>query len=207
MTSKKREKLCLECGCSFIERYSDSNKQWDAREYCSMKCNNGSKSRFTDIYERIIKFQVVNDKGCWSWSGSKDGKGYGTISNRKGSKFSPEKAHRVSYEKHFGLIPAGMLVCHKCDNPECTNPEHLFIGTQKDNMQDCSNKNRISKVGIQNLKHEKSLTKEEVDVIKEIIFVGKNGRGNGRTKKSVAQEYGVCVDLIYDICKGIYYGK
>lgn len=153
MTNKKREKYCLECNCLFTERYSDSNKQWDSREYCSMKCNNGSKSRFTDIYKRMERFQVFSVGGCWAWSGSKDGKGYGVISSRNGSKSSPEKAHRVSYEKNFGSIPFGMLVCHKCDNPECTNPDHLFIGTQKDNMQDCSKKGRLNPESLINLNY------------------------------------------------------
>lgn len=151
MTIKKRSKECLHCGCEFIEKPRDSNKQWEAREYCSMKCNNSSKKRVTCIFDRLERFQVKGD-GCWSWSGSKDGKGYGTISNRNQGVNSPEKAHRVSYEKHFGEIPDGMIVRHKCDNPECTNPDHLELGTQKENMQDCSRRNRLNPKSFENLK-------------------------------------------------------
>lgn len=116
-----------------------------------MRCNNTSSTRVTSIFDRLERFQIKSEYGCWSWSGSKDGKGYGAISNRNGSGFSPEKAHRVSYEKEFGEIPDDINICHKCDNPECTNPEHLFKGTQRDNMQDCSSKGRLNKKSLDNL--------------------------------------------------------
>lgn len=90
---------------------------------------------------RVIK----DDSGCWDWSGVKDPNGYGIIhQNQK----TPRKlAHRVSYELHHGPIPSGMLVCHHCDNPSCTRPDHLFLGTQTDNLQDASRKGRMSVPG------------------------------------------------------------
>ena len=151
MTINNRSKNCVTCNKLFFEKKSDSNIQWSKREYCSQKCNSKSPKRVTDIFKRLENFQVIKD-GCWGWTGNKDRKGYGTLSNRKGSGFSPEKAHRVSYEKHYGKIPNGLNICHKCDNPECTNPLHLFAGTQKENMQDCSKKNRINPKSFLNLK-------------------------------------------------------
>ena len=150
MTNKKREKHCGHCGETFTEKLGESNKQWNGRLFCSMSCNNKSITRVTSIFERIERFQVISN-GCWGWKGNTDGKGYGTLSNRKGSGFSPEKAHRVSYEKKYGEIPIGMFVCHKCDNPICTNPDHLFLGTPKDNSQDCSKKGRLNKKSLLNL--------------------------------------------------------
>lgn len=150
MTKHKLTKKCELCGAVFEKRPKDSLKQWESRRFCSMKCNNSSPHRVTDIFIRLEKFQVKKE-GCWEWSGNTDGKGYGTISHRNGAGFSPEKAHRVSYEKEYGSIPDGLFVLHKCDNPECTNPEHLFLGTQKDNMQDCSRKNRLNPKSFENL--------------------------------------------------------
>lgn len=151
MTKKARVKRCLTCGNEFVEKYGDSNSQWEARQYCSRSCNSSSNSRVTSIFERLERYQVKGD-GCWGWSGTSDMKGYGILSSRNGFGNSPEKAHRVSYEKHFGEIPLGMYVCHRCDNPECTNPGHLFLGTQKDNMIDCSKKGRLNKKSLKNLK-------------------------------------------------------
>jgi len=149
MTNKKRVKRCLSCNARFTENLRDSNNQWEGRQYCSMRCNNSSKGRKTSIFKRLLNFQTVSN-GCWGWSGSKDGKGYGQISARDGRR-SPEKAHRVSYELAFGKIPKGMVVRHKCDNPECTNPSHLELGTQKDNMRDCSKRGRLNRKSLNNL--------------------------------------------------------
>ncbi len=77
--------------------------------------------------------------GCWLWTGFVQSSGYGQIQiNRK-----PVPAHRVAWEMFRGDIPQGMRICHKCDTRSCVNPEHLFTGTQKDNMQDCIKKGRI----------------------------------------------------------------
>lgn len=88
-------------------------------------------------------FDKVNKtEGCWIWTAGLRGKtGYGAY-KLNGKTID---AHRVSYELHNGLIPKGMYVCHTCDNRKCVNPNHLFLGTAKDNYQDAVNKARIIK--------------------------------------------------------------
>lgn len=81
------------------------------------------------------------NSGCWLWMATADEKGYGHFGIAAGK---ARKAHRVSYELFVGPIPAGQIVCHKCDNPSCVNPEHLFIGSHQDNADDRGAKGRTA---------------------------------------------------------------
>jgi hypothetical protein len=83
--------------------------------------------------------KVLRGHGCWLWLGKSrpDGYGYFWPSRKK-----PVRAHRASWEISNGPIPAGMLVCHRCDVRNCVRPDHLFLGTQDDNVQDCLRKGR-----------------------------------------------------------------
>ena len=88
--------------------------------------------------------KVVKSDGCWLWQASKNNKGYGQILVEKTPKHIVKLAHRVSWEIHNGPIPDGLGVLHACDTPLCVNPQHLFLGTQKDNMVDCAKKGRTN---------------------------------------------------------------
>lgn len=85
--------------------------------------------------------QVVSMSDCIEWTGARSSAGYG----QRQINGILYYLHRLEYEKHRGLIPKGLVVRHSCDNPACYNIEHLSIGTQKDNMQDCSKRGRINK--------------------------------------------------------------
>lgn len=96
------------------------------------------------LLDRLLSRIVVDDvTDCWEFTGGKNNIGYGMIRDDK----KMRTAHRVSYEEHIGKIPHGMCVCHTCDNPICCNPNHLWIGTMKQNMQDMLSKGRAKPFG------------------------------------------------------------
>lgn len=81
---------------------------------------------------------VRKTDSCWLWDGPRFASGYGRAS--QGSR--KRRAHRVAYELYVAPIPEGMHVLHRCDNPPCVNPDHLFLGTHLDNMKDMERKGR-----------------------------------------------------------------
>lgn len=123
------------------------------------------------IIERYLA-KVLKSGGCWKWTGAKSPHGYGVI--RGDASKRTVFAHRFSYEHFNGAIPEGLCVLHKCDNPECTNPDHLFVGTQKDNIDDMMRKGR--KPQVVGLKGQSSprakLTWGEVAEIKRMLSGG-----------------------------------
>jgi len=94
----------------------------------------------TPITERFWKY-VNKTADCWLWTGAKTYGGYGVI-NSGGRDGKIIRAHRLSWELHNGPFPAELDVCHKCDNPSCVRPDHLFLGTAKDNVADMIHKGR-----------------------------------------------------------------
>lgn len=107
-----------------------------------------TRSRFESKVARIPEFS------CWIWLGSLRGRGYGFFhiggkTDRKGA-----GAHRVAWALQHGMLPDEKFdVCHRCDNPLCVNPDHLFLGSRSDNMSDCAAKYRICTIGKSRLTH------------------------------------------------------
>ena len=87
------------------------------------------------------RYTIDPATGCFNWIGTKTDGGYGKL-HVNGKKC---RAHRVAYELHIGPIPPGRWVLHRCDNPACMNPEHLFLGTCQDNVSDRDSKDRQAK--------------------------------------------------------------
>lgn len=145
------------------------------------------------FWEKVYK---TND--CWWWIASVDGCGYGCFGKsraRKNKTTALTKAHRFSYELHNGKIPNGMMVCHKCDNPGCVNPNHLFLGTQKDNTEDRRKKGRVVSAGGE--KHGMAkLNRKQVEKIKKEYSTG------NFSQAFLGKKYGVNQTMIGFIVRG-----
>jgi hypothetical protein len=134
-------------------------------------------------------------KGCWVWSGYKNRQGYGYL--RVGG--IVERAHRISWIIHNGLITdGGVFVCHKCDNPSCVNPDHLWLGTPEDNVMDMISKGRNHK--FKNEPHmcceghrDSKLTNNQVLEIRALYSLG------GITQRNLASIFGVSGPMICKI--------
>lgn len=93
----------------------------------------------TILRAKLLSRVEVTEAGCWEWQGAKFPDGYGNMRwNGKG-----RGTHRLSYEAFKGHIPDGLCVLHSCDNPPCINPDHLRVGTKKENTQDCLERGRF----------------------------------------------------------------
>lgn len=110
-------------------------------KYCSSKCFGMGYRQ--PIEERFWR-RVHKTDTCWVWTGGKAFWGYGQIWYKGKS----VKTHRISWILHFGEPEKGKFILHKCDNPPCVNPDHLFLGTAKDNIDDCIRKGRFKPYGL-----------------------------------------------------------
>lgn len=139
------------------------------------------------VRKRFMQNVVKLKSGCWAWTGNRSTAGYGLV----GIRDRLIGAHRVAWALFRGAIPKGLYVCHKCDNPSCVNPAHLFPGTARQNTADAINKNRMLR-GEKNGQH-KLKTNQVIDIRKRHAI--------GERVKELAEEFGVWPAAISRIVK------
>lgn len=139
---------------------------------------------FPRFVERFVAKIHPRESGCWEWIGARHRKGYGKIVGAQGTQY----AHRVAWVLKHGPIPDELMVLHRCDNPRCCNPAHLFLGTHADNMRDMVVKGRGRLIA----KWAARLTESEVLAI----------RVDARTQRDIAAAYGVCQNAVGRIKRG-----
>lgn len=132
------------------------------------------------FWQRVRKTET-----CWLWTGYRNDNGYGQV----GFNGHVRLAHRVAYTLAFGIIPEGMDVLHHCDNPSCVRPDHLFLGTQLDNIRDRDTKGRGVVPAI--------LTDVQAQKIKVALEDDHYG-----LKASLARQYGVSLSTVSAIAHG-----
>lgn len=153
------------------------------------------------IYERtrrpIIdrfgeKYMPEPMSGCWLWVGYTLDSGYGKIG--LGGRYGNDLAHRVSWRLHNGEIPDGLFVCHKCDTPSCVNPDHLFLGTPKQNTADACEKGRMRGPNKPARGERVFLSRLSADDVRKI-------RGSTESQASLARRFNVSKATVSAICR------
>ena len=140
-------------------------------------------SRWPDqTLEQRFWAKVETADDCWVWMGARMPRGYGVLNTRG----SANLAHRLAWEIAHGAIPDGLSVLHRCDNPPCVRPEHLFLGTQADNQRDMASKGR---------------QRRKLEVA-DVIEIRRRWLAGGTTHRALAAEFGVHHTQVGRIVRG-----
>jgi hypothetical protein len=175
-------RICQQCGSPY-EPYRARAPQ----KYCSHACSN--RARKGDLVARFWS-KVRKTEGCWYWTASVDARGYGQF--RVDGKC--EGAHRVAYDLTHDTPLGSSFGCHTCDNPSCVRPDHIYPGTQFDNMKDRSERGRFVSCPVRPWK--RKMTEEDIAQIRIEYAAG------GVSQRSLSKKYGVSQKLIFDIVHG-----
>lgn len=152
----------------------------------------------------IERFWSKVDKSgeCWTWTGAMGRKNYGVFRHNNRT----TKAHRFAYEMAHGAIPAGMFVCHTCDNPSCVNPAHLWVGTPKENSLDMVRKGRTHKPGFKMPKgHNRGERSSSAKMTWAKVHELRARRAAGERLSVLAAEYGIAKKTVQGIVSGRYW--
>lgn len=178
------EVTCVGCGAVFVSIPSAVRR---GRSYCTREC---WIAHGGDVRRRLAENRDIDpDTGCWNWTRGLTSSGYGKV-KVSGRTYM---VHRLAAAEYSGFsIDSPLRVLHRCDNPRCFNPKHLFIGTDADNVKDMYAKGRAC---VGSRKSDAILTESDVPVIRERMQ-------SGERVADIARDYGVSKAAIYNIKSG-----
>ncbi len=151
----------------------------------------GARSKINDEFP-WHKVTVSGNDDCWNWNGSINKWGYGDCLYM-GRRMNASRAAFISTN---GIIDKGLVVCHRCDNPACCNPSHLFAATQAENLKDCRDKGR------QRYKYGKSHHRSSAKLTEEMVIEAKRLYASGVSQSQIAREWGVHSSTISRCVRG-----
>lgn len=171
------------------------------------------KLKISHKHLELFWSRVTKTSTCWLYTGPKGGKNYAT--------FRPYgSVHKLSFRLHKGEIPSGMLVCHKCDNPQCVRPSHLFLGTHKRNTEDMVSKGRHGsrthperwpRGNTHPLHRDKNLAARGVQngnarlTELQVIAIKKMMTARSLTQHRIAEKFGVSKSTVIRIRNGVFW--
>lgn len=151
------------------------------------------QNKMLESIRKAWEKKVIKKEGCWGWIGYLDDQGYGRVSSRYVKIYRVQTSHRASWFLHYGEIPKDKIVRHTCDNRSCTNPEHLVLGTLKENSSDMVKRKRQA-FGSKN--GNAKLDELDVIMIKKLI-------SKGKSQSLIAELFDVHTDTIGSIKRGM----
>lgn len=140
---------------------------------------------------------VTKSEACWEWTGARTTAGYGHFQFLCRHYY----AHRLSYEIAFGAVPSGMVICHRCDNPKCVRPEHLFLGTHADNARDKVEKNRHVLPMLARARHPSAKLSES-----DVAEMRRRHTEDGTSGAALGRLFGVSTSQACNILRGDSWG-
>ena len=140
------------------------------------------------LYSKFVEVDGSLDTPCWIYTGCHGSHGYGQLTYRSMGML----AHRASYEVHFGCIPEGEFVCHRCDTRKCINPNHFFLGDAKDNTDDMVVKGR------DRFEINRKLTDDQARLVRKAYF-------DNISQSQIARQFGISQATVSRIGTGVSY--